>query len=239
MSTPHIHATRGDFAETVLLPGDPARAEHIAATLLDDAREVTRVRRMLGFTGTFRGHRVSVMGTGMGIPSLSIYATELVRDYGARRLIRVGTCGAVRREVGLGDLVAAQGASTDSRVNRLRFAGDDLAALASYDLLHRVTERAAAQRLRLHVGNVFSTDSFYHPDVGLNDRLARFGILAIEMEAAGLYALAAEFGVEALAVLTASDLLWDPAVEPMDAVQRQIGVDAMTRLVLESVFAPT
>lgn len=233
MTTPHINAPDGAFAETVLLPGDPLRARHIAQYLLESAEQVTDVRNMLGYTGRWRGRRVSVMGTGMGIPSCSIYATELVRHYGVRRLVRVGTCGALVDAVNLGDVVVALGAGTDAAVNRLRSGGHDLAALASWPLLRGVVESLERVRLPLHVGSVFSSDSFYHPDAGLFPRLARLGVLAVEMEAAGLYGVAAECGAQALAVLSVSDHL--PRGEHMDSARRETGLDAMLRAVLDAV----
>jgi purine-nucleoside phosphorylase len=233
MTTPHINAPAGAFADTVLLPGDPLRARHIAQHLLEAATQVTDVRGMLGYTGTWRGRRVSVMGTGMGIPSCSIYATELVREYGVRRLVRVGTCGALVDAVSLGDVVVALGASTDASVNRLRCGGHDFAALASWPLLRTVVDALERARLPLHVGNVFSSDSFYHPDPTLFARLARLGVLAVEMEAAGLYGVAAEHGAQALAVLTVSDHL--PRGQHMDSAQRETGLDAMLRAVLDAV----
>lgn len=233
MTTPHINAEAGAFAQTVLLPGDPARARHIAHTLLQDAVQVTDVRNMLGFTGSWRGQRISVMGSGMGIPSCSIYATELIRQYGVRRLVRVGTCGATHTDVQIGDIVVALGASTDSRVNRQRFGGHDFAALASFDLLRRVADVAGERGIALRVGNVFSTDLFYHPDPGLFDLLDRFGVLGVEMEAAGLYGVAAEHGAEALAVLTVSDHI--RRHQAMPAEERERGLDTMLRLVLDSL----
>lgn len=233
MGTPHISAKPGDFAATVLLPGDPLRALHIANTLLDDAVEVTRVRAMGGYTGTWRGRRVSVMGTGMGIPSSSIYATELVREYGVKRLVRIGTCGGVADSLQLGDIVLGIGACTDSGVNRARFKGMDYAAVASYGLLAAVANEAQRQNIAVQVGNLFSADLFYGPDPTMVDTLAAMNILGIEMEAAGLYGLAAQYGAEALAVCAVSDHLrthqsWSPE-------QRQLGVDAMVRLVLDAV----
>ena len=233
MTTPHINARAGAFAETVLLPGDPARARHIAQTLLQEAEQVTDVRNMLGFSGTWRGQRVSVMGTGMGIPSCSIYASELIREYGVRRLVRVGTCGATRADVQLGDIVIALGASTDSRVNRLRFGGHDFAALASYDLVRRVADSAAAAGVEVRIGNVFSTDLFYHPEPELFDLLERYGVLGVEMEAAGLYGVAAELGAQAVAVLVVSDHI--RRKEAMSPAQRETGLDVMVRLVLDSL----
>lgn len=233
MTTPHINAVAGAFADTVLLPGDPVRARHIAMNLLQDAVQVTDVRNMLGFTGSWRGHRISVMGSGMGIPSCSIYATELVREYGVRRLIRVGTCGATRADVQLGDVVVALGASTDSRVNRQRFGGHDLAALASFDLVRRVADAARAAGIEARIGNVFSTDLFYHPDPAIFDLLDRYGVLGVEMEAAGLYGVAAELGVEALAVLAVSDHI--RRKQAMTPAQRETGLDAMLRVVLDAI----
>lgn len=233
MSSLHINGKPGDFAEMVLLPGDPLRAQHIAQTLLDDAVEVSSVRNMLGFTGTWRGQRVSVIGGGMGIPSTLIYATELVREFGVKRLVRVGTCGAVSLSLHVGDIVLALGAGTDSRVNRLRFRGYDLATTASWPLLHRVVREAERRGRQIHVGNIFSSDLFYHPDPELRKLLAATGVLAIEMESAALYALAAELGVEALTALTVSDHLSKP--EHMTAEERATGVDDMVRLVLDAL----
>lgn len=235
MTTPHINAPAGAFADTVLLPGDPARARFIATHLLQDAEQVTDVRNMLGFTGSWHGQRVSVMGTGMGIPSCSIYATELVREYGVRRLVRVGTCGASATDVALGDIVVALGASTDSRVNRQRFGGHDLAALASFALVRAVADAATRAGRPLRIGNVFSTDMFYHPDPALFDLLDRHGVLGVEMEAAGLYGVAAELGVEAVAVLTVSDHL--RSKQSMPPAQRETGLGAMLRIVLDAVTA--
>ena len=233
MSTPHIDAAEGAFATTVLLPGDPLRSQHIARKFFSDAVQVNSTRNMFGYTGFYRGQRISVMGTGMGIPSSSIYATELIRHYGVKRIVRVGTCGAVQDDLALGDLVLALSASTDSTVNRQRFAGMDFAAGASYSLLSSVADQARRVGVPVRVGNVFSADLFYSPNPNIADTLAAMGILAVEMEAAGLYGLAAEFGAEALAVLTVSDHLRHDA--HMDANQRQTGVDAMTELTLDAL----
>jgi purine-nucleoside phosphorylase len=234
MSTPHIDAPPGAFAKLVLLPGDPLRARHIAMTLLAHAVEVTSVRNMLGFTGEWKGMPVSVMGSGIGIPSSMLYATELIRDHGVHYVVRVGTCGAIARDVRLGDLVLAIGASTDSSVNRLRFGGFDFAATASWPLLSRVAAMALQDEPAIRVGRVFTSDFFYHPRQDLLDLLQRFGFLALDMETAGLYGIAAEFGAEALSVMTVSDHLADDM--HMDAEQRETGVDRMVRLVLDSLL---
>lgn len=232
MATKHMNAEPGDFADTVLMPGDPLRARYIADSFLDGARQVTDVRNMLGFTGSWRGRAVSVMAHGMGIPSISIYATELIRDYGVRRLIRVGSCGSVQDKVGLRDVVIAMGASTDSFVNRSRFGGFDLAPLASFGLLRRAVEAAERHGVRHHVGGIFSSDHFYVPDPSVFDILERLDMLAVEMETAGLYAIAAEHRVEALAICTVSDHI--RTGEALTAAERQTTFDEMITLALET-----
>lgn len=232
MPTPHIDAAPGAFAETVLMPGDPLRARAIAARFLEGAEQVCGLRNMLGFTGRFRGRRVSVMGSGMGIPSCSLYATELIAHYGVRRLIRVGTCGAVADSLRLGDLVLALGAGTDSNVNRLRLGGHDFPATASWPLLRALDDAARRRGQPLAVGNVFSTDLFYSPETDLVARLAKMGLLAVEMEAAGLYGVAAERGAEAAALLAVSDHLLRG--EHMDPALRERGLEAMLELALEA-----
>ncbi len=233
MATPHITALAGDFAETVLMPGDPLRAKMIADTYLTDVRQVNAVRNMLAFTGFYQGQRISVMGSGMGIPSLSIYAHELFSQYGVQRIVRVGSCGSLQDGVKVGDLVIAQGASTDSVVNRKRFGGFDFAALADYRLLERTVRRADESGQAVHVGNVFSADLFYEPDLAWAARMTGMGVLAVEMEAAGLYGVAAELGRQALAVLTVSDHLISG--EKLTAEQRQEDFHDMVRLTLDAM----
>lgn len=235
MATPHIDATPGAFADTVLLPGDPLRARYIAENYLYEAECITSVRNMLGYTGTYRGQRVSVMGTGMGIPSTLIYATELITHYGVRRLLRVGTCGAVQPELRLGQLIVALGASTDSAVNRQRYAGMDFAATASWPLLSTICAAAAKTDVSVLVGNVHSTDLFHAVDPGSINTVAKMGVLAIEMEAAGLYGLAAAHGVEAAALLTVTDQLCDGSAMP--AAERETGLAALFKLALDAAVA--
>jgi purine-nucleoside phosphorylase len=234
MATAHIQAEPGDFAETLLMPGDPLRARMIADTYLDDVVQVNGVRNMLGFTGHYHGQRVSVMGSGMGIPSLSIYAHELFSQYGVQRIVRVGSCGAVQPQVKLGELVIGMGASTDSVVNRKRLMGFDFAAIADYRLLERVVRQADRSGQAVHVGNVFSADLFYDPQPELFERMQKMGILAVEMEAAGLYGIAAELGKQALTVLTVSDHILTG--EQLGAQQRQDDLHAMLRLTLDALF---
>ena len=235
MATKHMNATPGDFADTVLMPGDPLRARHIAETFLDDARQVTDVRNMLGFTGTYRGRPISIMGHGMGIPSVSIYATELIRDYGVSRLIRVGSCGSVHRKVALRDIVIAMGASTDSGVNRMRFGGHDLAALASFELLRRAVRTAAEKARAFHLGGVFSADLFYTVEPAMFDLLERYGILGVEMETAGLYTLAAEHRAQAVAICTVSDQI--RTGEALSSDERQTSFHEMIELALDTAVA--
>jgi purine-nucleoside phosphorylase len=207
MPTPHISASDGAFAEAILLPGDPLRAKHIADTLIDDATEVTHVRNMLGFTGTYKGMPVSVMGTGMGVPSASIYITELILSYGVKRLVRIGSCGGISEDVAIRDLVLAIGACTDSGVNRARYGGWDYAATADFGLLNAAAGVADDKGQTVHVGNVHTSDSFYNPVADALATWQRMNVLAVEMETAGMYGIAAEEGARALAVLTVSDHL--------------------------------
>jgi purine-nucleoside phosphorylase len=233
MSTPHINAEPGDFAPSVLLPGDPLRAEHIARTFLDDVRQVNDVRNMLGFTGTYEGLEVSVMGSGMGIPSASIYATELVKDFGVEHLVRVGSCGAVQPDLALRDVVIAAGACTDSGVNRSRYGGMDFAAIADPQLLVAAIQAAQDVDLDVTVGNLHSADLFYVPAPAVFSTMRSMGVLAVEMEAAGLYGLAAEHGAKALAICTVSDHILDE--ESTSAEERETTFDDMVRLALEAV----
>ena len=229
MSTAHIDAAAGQIADTVLLPGDPLRARFVAQTLLDDPQQVTARRNMLGFTGRWNGRPVSVMGGGMGIPSTAIYVTELVRVYGVRRIIRIGTCGGLG-EVAMGDVLLAQSGSTDSRFNRIQFGGHDLAACADFALLRAASDAAREQGLAVRVANVFSTDCFYDGDPQVLDHLRRHRITGVEMETAGIYGLAMREGFQALAILTVSDLF--ASGESMSAAEREQGLICMAKLAL-------
>jgi purine-nucleoside phosphorylase len=234
MPTPHLNAKPGDFAGTVLMPGDPLRAEYIAETFLDDARKVNAVRNMYGFTGSYRGEPISVQGSGMGIPSMQIYATELIRYYGVSRIVRVGSCGAVQDDVELRDVIVALGAGTDSTVNRSRLGGRDFPAVADWELLRAVVAAADRRSVRYRVGSVFSSDIFYEPDGSTTfEVLERYGILAVEMEAAGLYGVAAEHRIAALTVATVSDQL--KRDEHLSAQDRQTSFDDMIGLVLDAL----
>ena len=236
MAAKHINAAPGDFAETVLMPGDPLRAKYIADTYLDDARQVTDVRNMWGFTGEYKGQAVSVMAHGMGIPSASIYCSELITEYGVRRVVRVGSCGTSHPEVKLRDIIIGMGASTDSNVNRMRFGGYDYAAIATFDLVKKAVVAAEQQNVRYHVGNIFSADLFYTPDPDMFETMAKYNVYGIEMEAAGIYPIAAEHGAEALAICTVSDDI--PTGKALTVEERQTTFDEMILVALETVIAP-
>jgi purine-nucleoside phosphorylase len=235
LPTPHISAAEGEIAEAILLPGDPLRARFIAETFLDDAREVTAVRGMLGFTGTYKGMAVSAMGTGMGIPSASIYVTELIRFYGVKRLVRVGSAGGLTMDVPLRGIILASGACTDSTVNRARYGGWDYAATADFGLLSATAGAAETAGLAFHVGNVHSSDSFYNPVSSALEIWQSMNVLAVEMEAAGLYAIAAAEGARALAVLTVSDHLVSAEETTSDERERTFG--DMITLALDGLVA--
>jgi len=231
--TPHINAEAGAFAKTVLFPGDPLRAKFIAETFLEDAKQVTDVRNMFGFTGTYKGKKFSVMGSGMGIPSCSIYATELITEYGVENIIRVGTCGAVSPDVKVLDVIIGMGASTDSAVNRTRFKGYDFAAIADYGLLRKAVESAEAKEISVKVGNIYSADLFYTPEPEMFDLMEKYNILGVDMEAAGLYGVAAEFGANALTILTVSDHI--RTGEKTSAEERQTSFREMILVALDSL----
>ena len=235
MATKHMNAAPGDFADTVLMPGDPLRAQYIADTYLDNARRVTDVRNMWGFTGEYKGRAISVMAHGMGIPSASIYCTELITEYDVKRVIRVGSCGTSHAAVKLRDVIIAMGASTDSNCNRMRFGGYDLAALASFDLVEKAVRAAKQQKVRYHVGNIFSADLFYTPDPDMFETMAKYDVYGVEMEAAGIFPIAAEHGAEALAICTVSDDL--RTGDHLTTDERATTFDEMILVALETAVA--
>lgn len=232
--TPHINAPAGAFADAVLMPGDPLRAKYIAETFLENAEQVTNVRNMFGYTGTYKGRRISVMGHGMGIPSCSIYAKELITEYGVKKIIRVGSCGAVRQDVHVRDVIIGLGACTDSKVNRTRFKDNDFAAIADFELTQAAVQAAKNKGVAVRVGNLFSADLFYTPDVEMFDVMEKYGILGVEMEAAGIYGVAAEFGAQALTICTVSDHI--RTGEQTTAEERQLTFNDMIEIALESVL---
>ena len=231
----HIAAAKGDIAESILLPGDPLRAKFIAENFLEEPKRFNEIRNMFGYTGRYKGERVSVMGTGMGMPSLSIYVNELLREYGVKKLVRVGTCGGLVDRIKIRDLVLGISASTDSAVNKVRFHGMDYAPAASYRLLAAAFSAATAAGLEPHVGPVISSDSFYTEDPEEWKLWARFGVLAVEMESAELYTLAAKYGAEALAILTVSDHLVTGESTP--SAERETRFRAMVEVGLKTLLS--
>ncbi len=201
----HIEAKEGEIADKILLPGDPLRAKFIAENFLEDAKCYNNVRGMLGFTGTYKGERVSVQGTGMGMPSAGIYAQELIQSYGVKKLIRVGTCGALSEDVNVRDLVLAQSAVTSSSMVAKHFPDFHFPPIADFALLQKAYEVATEKGFTTHVGNVLSEDTFYKDDMAPTFRLAEYGVMGVEMEAAILYYLGAKFNVQTLAIMTVSD----------------------------------
>ncbi|MGN9813243.1 purine-nucleoside phosphorylase [Micromonospora sp. BQ11] len=235
MST-HIGAKPGEIAERVLMPGDPLRAKWIAETYLEDARCYSTVRGMLGFTGRWNGIEVSVQGSGMGMPSASIYAHELVNEYGVKSLIRVGSCGALSEDLQLRDVVAAIGSSTDSNMNRMRFDGlIDYAPVADFGLLRTSVEVAERRGITMRVGPILAADAFYSDRPDLYDALADYGVLAVEMESAALYTIAARFKARALTILTVSDHI--KTGEKTTSQEREQTFSQMVEIGLDTIIA--
>ncbi|MDO9639868.1 MAG: purine-nucleoside phosphorylase [Pseudotabrizicola sp.] len=232
----HIGAQPGEIAETCLLPGDPYRARWAAERFLDQPRLVSETRGMLAYTGTWRGNPVTIHGTGMGMPSISIYANELIRDYGVKTLIRVGSCGALQPHIGLRDLVLAQAASTIGSPSSSIFREMRFAPVADFDLLSKAYAAATgAATGPVHVGGIFTSDTFYDERSDLNDQLQRHGCLAVEMETAELYTLAARYQCRALAILTVSDHILTGAALP--SAERETSFAAMIDTALHTAFA--
>jgi purine-nucleoside phosphorylase len=233
MPTPHIGAADGDFAPDVIMPGDPRRAKAIAERFFDNARLVTEVRGILGYTGTFEGRPISVLASGMGMPSMTIYATELVRNYGVRRIVRTGTMGGAQDYLSIGDVVAASSAHTDSAMTAARIPGVSFSHAPTFGLLRKAVEFGESSGKKLHVGPVFTTDAFYQPDPELAKVLVAHGTVAIEMEAAGLYAVAAAEGIESLTLGTVSDHVFKS--EEMSSDERESTFEDMVEFALAAL----
>ncbi len=231
----HISAKVGEIAETVLLPGDPLRAKYIAETFLENPVQHNTVRGMLGFTGTYKGKKVSVQGTGMGVPSIGIYANELITEYGCKNLIRIGTAGSMQEDVKIRDVVIGMAASTDSNINNLRFQGANFAPTASSELFLKAYEAGVKKGLSIKAGNILTSDTFYGDDPEAWKQWAKFGVLCVEMEAAQLYTLAAKYNVNALAIVTISDSL--VTGETTTSEERQSTFNDMIEVALESALS--
>ncbi len=235
MST-HIGAEPGDIAERVLMPGDPLRAKWIAETYLEGAKCYSTVRNMFGFTGTYQGVAVSVQGSGMGMPSCAIYTHELINEYGVKTLIRVGSCGAITDNLALRDVIAASGSCTDSAMNRMRFSGlIDYAPVADFFLLRAAVDAAERRGIEMHIGPIFAADAFYTDRPDLYDALADYGVLAVEMESAALYTIAARFRARALTLLTVSDHI--KTGEHTTAQEREQTFGQMVEIALDAAIA--
>ncbi|MFK7940201.1 MAG: purine-nucleoside phosphorylase [Roseovarius sp.] len=232
--TIHIGAREGEIAETVLMPGDPMRAKWVAETFLQDVRQINAVRGMLGYTGHWQGHNVTVQGSGMGMPSLSIYANELLRDYGVTTLIRIGSCGGMQPHVALRDVILAMTASSISTPSKAMMRELSYAPCADFGLLRDAAAKADEMDVPTHIGGIYSSDTFYDERSDLNDQMVRHGILAVEMEAAELYTLAARYGARALAVLTVSDHL--QTGEALDTSAREGSFSDMIEIALTAAF---
>ena len=227
----HIGAKEGDIAGTVLLPGDPLRAKYIAENFLTDAICYNKVRGMYGYTGTYKGKRISIQGTGMGIPSISIYVNELITNYKAKNLIRIGSCGSMQADIEIRDVILAMSASTDSHINKIRFNGMDYAPTANFNLLKRAYDIALEKDISIKAESVLTSDTFYNDDPNSWKHWANYGVLAVEMETAVLYTLAAKFKVNALSILTVSDSL--VTREETTSEERQKTFNQMVEVALE------
>jgi len=227
----HINAKKGDIAETILLPGDPLRAKWIAETYFENPVCFNEVRGMLGFTGTYNGKNISAMGTGMGVPSISIYAHELITEFGVKNLIRVGSAGSYQKEVKVRDIVLAMAASSTSGVNELRFGGADYAPTANFELFQKAVETAKQKNIPIKAGNVLTSDEFYADEFESYKKWSKFGILCVEMESAGLYTVAAKHRVNALSILTISDSL--VTGKKTTSKERETTFDEMIKIALE------
>ncbi len=230
----HIAAKNGEIADTVLLPGDPKRAKWIAENFLENAVCYTDIRGMLGFTGTYKGKRISVQGTGMGIPSISIYITELMKDYGVKTLIRVGSAGSYQEDVKIRDIVVALSTSTDSNINNRRFKGASFAPTVNFDLLSKVLKIAEEKNIKIKAGNILTSDEFYNDDPSYFKKWAEFGVLAVEMETTALYTLASKYKAKALSILTISDSLVSPEITSSE--EREKTFNEMIELALETAI---
>lgn len=229
----HISAKKGEIADTILLPGDPLRAKYIAETFLEDVVQYNEVRNMFGYTGTYKGKRISVQGTGMGVPSIAIYVTELMQEYDVQKLIRVGTCGAIQKDVKVRDVILGQSASTDSSLNKVLLNDLAYAPTANFDLLYKAFEAGKEAGLNLRVGNIFTADLFYNDEADYK-KWADYGILAVEMESAALYTLAAKFNRQALSILTVSDHILTG--EATSSEERQTTFNDMIVVALEAAI---
>ncbi|CAL4326592.1 purine-nucleoside phosphorylase [Buchnera aphidicola] len=231
MSTPHINSQKNDFSDVVLMPGDPLRAKYIAENYLENYVQINSTRLMLAYTGFYNNKKISVMSHGIGIPSASLYVRELILEYKVKKIIRIGTCGTVREDINLRDIVISMGASTDSKVNRIRFNNHDFSAIADFDMLFNAVQIAKKMNIKVYVGNFFTTDSFYSDDKNILDVLKKYNILGVDMETSGIYAVSAELRAQALSICTVSDHILKK--EKLSSKDRESSFDNMINIALQ------
>lgn len=234
MSTPHINSKKNDFSDVVFMPGDPVRAKYIAEKYLDNCVQVNNTRLMLAYTGFYKSRKISIMSHGIGIPSASLYARELIVEFNVKKIIRIGTCGAVRDDIKLRDIVIGIGASTDSKVNRIKFNNHDFSATADFDMICNVVSVSKKMKIKVSIGNFFTTDSFYNDDDKMLNILKKYNIIGVDMETAGIYGVASEFKAQALSICTVSDHIINK--ESLSSTERESSFNNMIELALESIL---
>ncbi|ANZ22723.1 purine nucleoside phosphorylase DeoD-type [Buchnera aphidicola (Diuraphis noxia)] len=234
MSTLHINSKKNDFSDIVLMPGDPLRAKYIAENYLNNFYQINNTRLMLAYTGFYKNRKVSIMSHGIGIPSASLYVRELIVGYDVKKIIRIGTCGAVRDDIKLRDIVISMGACTDSKVNRIKFNNHDFCALSDFNMLYKTVEISKKLNINVHVGNFFTTDSFYNDDAKMLKILKKYNVLGVDMETAGIYGIASEFKAKALSICTVSDHIVKQ--ESISSGDRESSFNDMINIALESIF---
>ncbi|QCO71080.1 purine-nucleoside phosphorylase [Buchnera aphidicola] len=234
MSTPHINSKKNDFSDVVLMPGDPVRAKYIAEKYLNDYIQINNTRLMLAYTGFYKNRKISIMSHGIGIPSASLYTRELIVEFNVKKILRIGTCGAVRDDIKLRDIVISMGASTDSKVNRIGFNNHDFSAIADFDMIYNIVSVAKKMKTKISIGNFFTTDSFYNDDDKMLKILKKYNIIGVDMETAGIYGVASKLKAQALSICTVSDHIVKK--EFLSSTERESSFNDMIELALESVL---
>jgi len=234
VSTPHINSKKNDFSDVVLMPGDPVRAKYIAEKYLNNYVQVNNTRLMLAYTGFYKNRKISIMSHGIGIPSASLYTRELIVEFNVKKILRIGTCGAVRDDIKLRDIVISMGASTDSKVNRIGFNNHDFSAIADFNMIYNIVSVAKKMGTKISIGNFFTTDSFYNDDNKMLEILKKYNIIGVDMETAGIYGVASELKAQALSICTVSDHIVKK--ESLSSTERESSFNDMIELALESVL---
>lgn len=234
MSTPHINSKKNDFSDVVLMPGDPVRAKYIAEKYLSKYIQINNTRLMLAYTGFYKNKKISIMSHGIGIPSASLYSRELITEFNVKKIIRIGTCGAVQDDINLRDIVISMGACTDSNINRIKFNNYDFSAIADFDMICNAVNISKKMNISVSVGNFFTTDSFYNDDINMLNLLKKYNIIGIDMETAGIYSVSAELHAKALSICTVSDHLFKK--EYLSSQDRESSFNNMIEIALESTL---